>query len=49
MKTEKRLNDTMHGQSDHVCMNGRCKGTQNKGKKVIIIMLIIIIIIVTVS
>jgi len=33
MKTEEILNDTMYGQGDHVCMNERCKGTQNKGKK----------------
>jgi hypothetical protein len=39
MKAEEVLNDTMHGQSDHVCVNKRCNETQNKGEKIVIILL----------
>jgi hypothetical protein len=39
MKAEEILNDAMHGQSDHVRMNERCKETQNKGETIIIILL----------
>jgi hypothetical protein len=39
MKAEEILNDTMHGQSDEVSMNERCKETQNNREKIIILLL----------